>query len=357
LTAPGHSRKNFLDSIHRFRALAIVLIVAGHCYVPAGLHFDAFWEQCVFLFITGGTFYFVFISGFLFHHVYCRHFGYAAFMKKKMRYVLLPYLILGIVPVFISVFIDPSFAFFPYAIKGEGLWAKYALPALKYYATGGFMSAYWYIPFIMIMFALSPLFVAFSKRRARTGLWIVFALMIVSIVIQRPTLSLSPFQSVVYFMPVYLGGMLCSMYKEKLYALGARGELLFSLSGLFYILLQAGAGKIAIYNKSPFVWDGIDFMFFQKASFALFFLIFLKRFEKVKNGVIDTLARTSFAIFFLHPILIKMLYVNSSWLFSAEGKSWTLYVFYILFITFTCMAAALALKLLLPKYSRQITGY
>jgi peptidoglycan/LPS O-acetylase OafA/YrhL len=58
----------FLNSFNYFRAIAILLIVAGHSYEIAGINIYNlnFFEKLAVNLISGGTTLFVFISGFLF---------------------------------------------------------------------------------------------------------------------------------------------------------------------------------------------------------------------------------------------------------------------------------------------------
>jgi len=42
-----------------------------------------------------GTALFVFISGFLFHHIFYSRFNYRAFISRKIKDVLVPYLVLS----------------------------------------------------------------------------------------------------------------------------------------------------------------------------------------------------------------------------------------------------------------------
>ena len=53
------------------------------------------WLNIMPALITGGTAYFVFISGFLYRQVFYGRTSYGAFMRKKALYVGLPYLVLA----------------------------------------------------------------------------------------------------------------------------------------------------------------------------------------------------------------------------------------------------------------------
>src|SRR5690606_16340567 len=87
--------------IEYFRAVAIVLIVCGHTYALSWTHFAdedpqtrVTWLNLIPAVITGGTAYFVFISGFLYRQVFYGRATFGEFMRKKALYVGLPYLVL-----------------------------------------------------------------------------------------------------------------------------------------------------------------------------------------------------------------------------------------------------------------------
>lgn len=95
-----------VNSFNHFRAIAILFIIAGHSFGAVGMVFDHLYELSIRNFIAGGTSLFVFISGFLFHHVFYPKFQYKKFLIQKCYNVLLPYLILGLYPVFFYVLIQ-----------------------------------------------------------------------------------------------------------------------------------------------------------------------------------------------------------------------------------------------------------
>jgi peptidoglycan/LPS O-acetylase OafA/YrhL len=59
-----------LNSFNHFRAIAITFIVAGHCFGLTGMAITSMMEKTIANLLLGGTSLFVFISGFLFHHIF-----------------------------------------------------------------------------------------------------------------------------------------------------------------------------------------------------------------------------------------------------------------------------------------------
>lgn len=93
--------KNFLSEFKYFRGFSIFTIVWCH-FLAHGMDLlkdsdftpATFVYRCLFSIIFGNTALFVFISGFLFHHVfYQRGFDYSRFMKNKLKNVFCPYIV------------------------------------------------------------------------------------------------------------------------------------------------------------------------------------------------------------------------------------------------------------------------
>ncbi len=362
----------FINSINTLRAIAIIIIVSGHFFSFAKINCDSYFEKFIFCFITGGSGLFVFISGFLFHFIFFekKHFqniikgekNYFWFIKQKVNNVFSPYLVLGAAPVIYYTFIDPTTWYNNFFIPDSiGILNKYILPFIKYYWTGAFLTAYWYLPFIMITFLLSPFHIIFIKIPLKIQLGILILLSMISVFIHRPIDNLYVFQSVIYFTPYYLLGILFSQYKEYIYKILANKEFLFFLLVILIIVLQILSGNIDNYHKLPFVYRGVDLMFLQKVVLCIFFFIWLHRFENYNNKIINYIADTSFTIFFLHPYfktLFGILHNNIENYFSITyQESWIFFIFLVIFTITLCVIVAKLTKRIIPKYSRFILGY
>ncbi len=346
----------YLNSFNHFRAIAIVFIVAGHTFDLAGLKIEHFTEKVFANLLTGNTALFVFISGFLFHHIFYKKYDYFKFMKGKIKNVLIPYILLGALPIIILVIqvrSDWGGIFLP---SGESVYDKYIIPSFKYYWTGRFLIAYWYIPFIISMFILSPFHVLYIKKPIRLKLLILFSFSIVAVFIHRPVDTLGLIQSVLYFTPYYLLGIICSMHKETIYRACSGKEIYILLSVLIFSLCQTLLG-VESYSKAPFVYDGIDINFFQKIAMCFFLMVFLKKYDSFDNKYVSTLAATSFTVFFIHPFfLYGISKVNQLYDLYPEN-SWLIYVVMVVSIIFSCVFIAIFTKKILPNHSRYITGF
>ena len=82
-----------INRIVIFRAIAILFVVTGHFLNLIGKHSDSFYGLFVSNFILGGTILFVFISGFLFHHVFYDKYEFSYFITGKIKKVFFPYII------------------------------------------------------------------------------------------------------------------------------------------------------------------------------------------------------------------------------------------------------------------------
>jgi hypothetical protein len=347
----------YLNSLNNFRAIAIIFVVAGHSYEIAGLNFNSIAEVVLSDIITGGTSLFVFISGFLFHHIFYKKYQYRSFIKGKIKNVLIPYLVLSTLPVIYFSLHKTHYwndFFFPH---GSGFYNEYFIPIIKYYWTGEFLIGYWYVPFILITFMLSPLHCWFIKSKPswQYGLTSVFC--IISLLIHRPVFNLSVWQSVVYFTPVYLIGILCSLYKDNIYKKLANKEVVFLVIIIALALIQNYLGHFGNYHKPAFEYGGLDIMFIQKVFLCLFFMIFLHRFELLNNKYLQSVAETSFAIFFLHPIIILWIKKNKSIHHFLAIGHWLAYLLYVTAIIVLCVVIAKIVKKITPEYSRYLIGY
>lgn len=344
-----------LNSLSYFRAIAITIIVAGHFYPVLGINHESFLNRALINLITGGTALFVFISGFLFHHVFIRTYKFDFFIIKKIKNIFIPYFILGIIPVFYLVWTGANYYGDYFLADGEGILASFIFPASKYYLTGRFLTAYWYIPFIILVFLMSPAHVKYAKLNLSLQLVIIVSLSVVSILIHRPIGNLLPFQNLIYFTPIYLIGITVSIHKDYVYKKLQDKEYYLLVITISLAVIQALLGYTGNYHKSILTYAGVDIMYFQKIVMCFFFLIWLKKYDNLEVRTLNLLASTSFAIFFIHPLIISIIYK-----FQVSFLGYDSFIFLVLItllVLFLCVIFSLTLKYLIPKHSRYIIGY
>lgn len=352
----------YLNSINFFRGIAVFFIVAGHCPRLADFTFQTIPEKTLWNLTVGGTAFFVFISGFLFHHVFYERFHYREFIGNKFKFLLTPYLVMSAIPIIYFVFIketNNSYPSYYYTPSGDGWINGYAIPVLKYLFTGHSIGAFWYIPFILIVFLFSPLHSLFIKLRPRSQVTIASLWLLAALFVHR---AISPgmlgvWQNVFTFMPVYLIGIICSEKKDFLYA-KLRGKEFYLLAGVLLLaVVQAISGKFGNYRKPPFEYGGIDLQICQKVVFSIFLMVGLHRFELAPIKFLASIARNSFGIFFIHGVLIAAFIMAKRMLgISFPPNSWVVYLLVVIVIFALSMGLTVLARKIFPRHSRYLVG-
>lgn len=348
----------FLNSIHYFRAIAIIIIVSGHCFVLANFSVETISTKIFYNLLVGGTAFFVFISGYLFHHLFSKKFEFSSFFIKKLKFVCLPYLIMSLLPILYFVFFEanPKSYFIP---TGEGWLFEYFIPFLKYYLTGFGLIAYWYIPFIMVIFLMSPLFIYFMNLKTSIQITIASVLLIVPMLIHRPnyTSILDVLQSVAYFTPVYMFGMIFSKNKKIINSKLLGKEFYFLIFGIAICVLQVLMEDYGNHRKTFFDFAGLDLMNIQKLILSIFFLQLLHNFENKKSKILDLIATNSFGIFFIHgPIIMILRRISIYYEISIPANSLAVYLLTLVVIFSLSFGLTLLVKKIIPNHSRYFIG-
>ena len=357
----------YLKSIANFRALAIIFIVLGHLYVY-GLLGESATLSVIKNIITGGTALFVFISGFMFHYVFFDRFNYAKFLKGKLKNVLLPYIILSTIAIVIFFVMSmgyfggaaglPVDAYAPgniFSIDDSSL-----VTFIKYYLSGRVLTAYWYIPFVFLVFLMSPLHMVFIRLHLKYQVAILLILSVVSLLAHRSVANTNAIHLLIYYTPMYLTGILTSMYAcdIKKYL---DGKLLYLMLLIIFIsFLEYVSGHQGNYHKLFFDYNGVDFLYIQKFFLVFFFYALFDKFYfdfKVMNVISDT----SFAIFFIHPWVI--LFISIAFRkFEIEIPEYNILIYIVsfFFVISLSVFSALLLKKIFRnhnKKTRYIIGY
>ncbi|MGK0254706.1 MAG: surface polysaccharide O-acyltransferase-like enzyme [Mariniflexile sp.] len=351
----------YINSINYFRGISIIFIVFGHCIYLADFTYGSILGHTIYNLTLGGTSFFVFISGFLFHHIFYEKFQFKKFIIKKTKYVLVPFIILSTIPIvyfLLRICISGVLSLSSFTIHYEEL---ISFPIFRHYFTGvgKNFTGYWYIPFIMIIFALSPLFVRFIKLQLKTQILTALFFLICSIFIQRGTYLnvTSVFQNVFFFTPIYLFGIISSEKKDIIYYKFIGKEFYILSIALTLAIFQAFIGEFGNYYKAPFTFGGVDLMIIQKTFLCLFFMIFLNRFETYKLKLLELIAINSFGIFFTHGIIIWILgEIKRKLDFSFSSNSFIIYCMVASLVFFLSLIASLFIKKIFPKYSRYLVG-
>lgn len=284
-------KKNQLEFTY-MRGIAIIWIVLGHSIYNTGEGFPLLLENL----LRGGTALFVFISGYFFHRIFYKNFNLKTFMQNKVRNVLYPFLIVSLVGLLLLCL---------RWVLMDGHDLEKVLMGIYYTARNGYvLFPHWYIPFIMLIFLCSPLFIWYIKCSTEMR-WVLFVIScVVAIFLHRPIGNINVVHSMVYFMPFYLLGIVYSTdekaierYSGIITGLALLG-LITTLIVQSYISVHAGN-----YHKFPFDYGGIDWQFLQKLCLCLLALdLSIRMCDWGKFNWLIKIAEMSFAIFFIHPI-------------------------------------------------------
>ena len=310
----------YLNNITYFRGIAIVFIVFGHCTSFGITRFHentTFLAKIIKLIVPGGTIFFVFISGYLFHHIYNKNFKLKTFLLKKMKNVLIPFYF------FCSIDIIYYLTRLFFAIVSQSKKTEFFLNKINSYSYfetfflghAEIPMGLWYVPFIMVIFSLSKFYMKFVLINYKTQLLIISSLMLIAAIIHRaPDASIkSIFQNILYFTPVYLLGIFVSLNSNMFYTRLRRKAIYLLLFALAIAFLQAKIGGLIKMNDlSTIDFRNFDFMIIQKSILSIFFMTYLMKFEYKKISLFNLLAKNSFGIFFIHGIYIFLIHATIS---------------------------------------------
>lgn len=290
--APVTARRERIVEFDYLRGLAIGVIVLGHSIFLAQPLFPALLENL----LRGGTGLFVFISGFFFHRVFAARFDYRDFVAKKAKALLIPFVFISLLALLIRAF----------GWWQDGLpWQQNLLNVWYTLRNGYVLYPHWYIPFILLTFCCAPLHMRFLQLHCRWQLLLLLAFSVVALFLHRPQSNNNFLQSLVYYTPFYLLGVLVSQYYARVHQW--RGLLL--LGSVLVVVVTALSqtylwGHLGNYHKAAFSYEGLDLQFVQVlfACIALLLLCYHLHWRWLQQHL-AWLAELSFPIFFIHPLL------------------------------------------------------
>lgn len=350
--APLAIRKERLVEFDYLRGLAIALIVLGHSIFLAQPVFPLLLENL----LRGGTGLFVFISGFFFHRVFYPRFDYPQFIAKKVRVLLIPFLTISMVALFIRML--------GWWQDGVG-WQQTLLNTWYTLRNGYVLYPHWYIPFILLTFLCSPLHLAYIRAHllVQIGAFAVFAF--IAVLMHRPESNSNFLQSLIYFTPYYLLGILFSQYEQALRVwhlpLLIAGVLMVAATALAQTYLWVHIGN---YHTAAFHYAGWDLQFIQTLFGCITMLALCRhiRWPWLQQHL-RWLAGLSFPIFFIHPLLtialenIAALDAMKSF-FPVPDVSTSLLVFTVVFLVqfYGTAGIAVAIKHFAGTFSNRLIG-
>lgn len=290
--APVTAQRERIVEFDYLRGLTIALIVLGHSIFLAQPLFPALLENL----LRGGTGLFVFISGFFFHRVFAARFVYRDFIAKKAKALLIPFAFISLLALLIRAL----------GWWQDGLpWQQNLLNVWYTLRNGYVLYPHWYIPFILLTFLCSPLHMRFLQLHSRWQLVFLLAFSVIALFMHRPQSNANYLQSLVYFTPFYLLGMLFSQYYT---ALRRWHWPLLMISIAFVAVTALGQTYVWVhlgnYHKAAFSYEGLDLQFVQVMFGCIVLLLLCYHLHWCwLQQHLAWLAELSFPIFFIHPLL------------------------------------------------------
>lgn len=356
-------KAGYLGYVHSFRGFAILNVVAIHAFALA-LLIPRDWvaDPAAPLFVLNetlfhdSTVYFALISGLLFSSI-LRSRGYQNFYRSKARYVLLPY-----------IFCTILFSLMRWDETGAGVmawpssWSDYLGSILPNLIHGEAQFTYWYLPVLLILFAITPLLSALTTAKSYAAIpaWLV---MLAPLVFSRPEFAEGVSQTgagtIIYFAGAYTVGVYLGNQLEPLLdrIAGYRKFLIATavLSSAILIELQlAQINRFGSYSLQE------SLFYVQKLSLAALVLLWLRGLEARQPRWLTYFANEAFSIYFLHIFFILLL-AELSWGFVHDPRfqPWSVYVSGPMYFVFALGMSVLVVHLmrsLLGKHSRLLIG-
>lgn len=341
------TKKPFLWSFHYFRTFAIINIIFIHTWrFPPNSKFiqsSSFVDATRDMLFHGSTIYFLFISGFLFHYL-STNFNIRGYYTSKIKNVITPYVFISIFLIFAEDFTGQ---------KANLPWFEYVFKIPQQLINGTASFQFWYIPFIILVFAISPLFLQLKEKDfVRFAPWI-FVLPILGTRTQI-YITLGQF---IYFLPVYLWGIYVSM--RYIHVMKKVKRYRISL-----LLIAVSTSVILLFVDHEYQYLGTfspreSLVYLQKMSITFLILNLSQNIHHNKYWVLDILAKISFALYFLHVIfdrhLKKIYFVVAD--FTPQALQIPVSIVYVLFLLMVNMLFCLILKKTLGNRSRYFIGY
>ncbi len=293
------NKNQYLHSINWFRGLAITFVVLIHIDRKSLFYF--FDSDIIGHIVGNGTFFFIFISGYLFWHL-IEKYQFRNYIQTKIKNVIFPYIfILTLTIVLISVV----------TIYNPQSWI---INYQNSFSENGFfwhiligrtiITPLWFIPMIAIFFITSKLVNQISNSK---WFYLIFIISFIHSITSVRTTEINytyPLLMYTHFFGIYLFGIACKKNEDRIIN---NSKLIALISFPLYVL----AIWYNINLKTNMVSTDSFLNFDQLKQFfgVLFFFSIFVLIEKANCNlkILDILAKYSFGIFFIHWHFIYIL--------------------------------------------------
>lgn len=335
-----NTRQSFVTEINSFRGLAIILIVSSHL-----LYWDieSPFYKTAYLFFSNSTIFFAFISGYLFQYL-LKKFSYKTYLFKKVKYVLVPYLIVSIPAIALRLWQGPSYmALYQWPDISE---YHKGVQVFYYICTGAHLLPLWYIPMIMLYFIAAPVF-KYIDQIPRLY-WALIPLLLLSLVYYRTTYNINNIPRMsIHFLSVYLLGMFYSKYQTRV-------NQKIKPIRFILLLLAVGISVTCLLVSESYL---SQLIFIQKILLIPVMLTVLSNSSPVINKVLDQFAQTSFGIYFIHFYVILFVRAVNVKLFGEDYPTTPYYwVVTLIFTLAICWVTVKVIQKIAKVNSRLLIG-
>ena len=331
------SSREKLRYIQLLRTIAIILVVTSHVrdIFPET---DVVKSDFVGMLTRHINLVFTFVAGFLFQHL-LGSYRYPDYLRKKIRNVILPYLIVSI-PAILAYYVG----FKDFADLGAPSQVNTNIEYLIFMIlTGTAIAPFWFIPMFAILYLLAPLFRAID---ARPMLYLVIApLLVVSCFIGRAPGDTNPLHNALFFAPVYLSGMAVSHFK---------GQAVPALRRIWPLLILTIFAPLLVEPTNLAGRDAL--LLLSKMIVCLGLVGAAASMERFVSDRVNILGEISFGIFFVHYYIVAVLAIlaDKNYLPFVQGIPW--FLFLIAAVTLASAMIVLVIKRIAGPYSRRIIG-
>jgi len=320
-------------SIQQIRAFAAILVVMTHVNgalspIPNAVFVPSFEEVNIA---------FTFAAGFLFHHLSLNE-PFGNFMRRRAFNVLIPYALISIPAILLYTVGNKAHPHVDLSQIPDALVPVYLL------LTGLQLGPLWFIPMIFTVYAMTPLLRQVDRAGWLYAVAIGGTLILGTFLFVRPEANANPIQAALHYIPVFLIGMACSRYNERISAF-CQNALVWGPALLLFLALIYVTSRI----------DG-QWQYPLKVTMLICMFIVTCRTARYRSRLIDILAAYSFGIFFLHGYfasVMRMLSARGTFEWEATGFNLLLLT---ALVCALCCAVIYGVKLVFGKRSRLLVG-
>lgn len=327
-------------SIENFRGISIIAVMLSHLgsyLLP---------NERIYLSILFGdvTTFFVFISGYLFSHVYFeKEFNFFNYIYKKIKFIAAPYLILS-TPVIIAGM---------YYSRPELL----GLSRLEYlgwslFVGGSVITPMWYMPVIFIFFLFSPLLFRLKSDLILYFFTLIF--MSLSLFTGRPYSNANPILSFFHFFGFYLFGMFAYNIRNYISNI-SKNESIIIICFFTLIFSITSRLSIGINQEATFFSDlgKLNLITLGKLAILISIFLYLNKFQDTKNQVLGYFAKISFGLYFIHGFYMAVFF---KFILPHIESSASRFLFEFFTVIFLSFVTVFLIKTILKRSSRYVIG-